>query len=573
MLRCFQVVLLTLGLCGSACALPALEQLAAGDASADVLRLAIDRFDVFEREPELKALPALVDAALEVRLAHLLRHGPAGETAANAGILLKRPAVARELAVLITPQDDLAGLFTRLAEAEALLGERMDTYAALVAAWCVVHDTPVVERINENTVTTADAQGVLMDLVNNEGKLLFPVRKMPAELLVFVVDATAGRDELAWARKTFAGKRDMSERYFEIKYDYEHYSTGRPKRVSTEGFTLQNIQRFGGVCADQAYYAAQVGKSLGIPTAYTRGRSSESGHAWLGYLDPNKPKPAWDFDTGRYGPYQSIRGTISDPQTGQTLPDSTLAMRADGLTVKSTARMEAFALVSLSRRLHQRGADVETILTTLESALRRFPGYTNGWTLLEQLTEDGKLSLAHKQTWAGYIMKLCGDRYPDFAVAALLPLIQNVDDLDARHALWDRVFDRFKSRTDLAAMVRFNQGMSWELANDAERAGRCYEDIINRFAAVTPYVIPALQRTEITLRKAGKGDRVLELYRSTFEKLPAPPPAAPEFLRASNYLRVGSLYEQALRDAGMGAQADDLKAQIQLALQDSKRRR
>ena len=56
------------------------------------------------------------------------------------------------------------------------------------------------------------------------------------------------------------------------------------KKVTAAGWSLPNILQHGGVCADQAYFAVTVGKSIGVPTAYTIGLGGEVGHAWVGFL-------------------------------------------------------------------------------------------------------------------------------------------------------------------------------------------------------------------------------------------------------------------------------------------------
>src|SRR5205807_3987797 len=121
----------------------------------------------------------------------------------------------------------------------------------------VVHhgDKPLERHINENTAKGADPIEIFDYYVKNESRMYFGIRNVPAELLAYVVDTTASVEEMGWALQKYAGDKEVGKRFFDVKYDYDNFRKGTPKKITTLGFTLPNILKYGGVCADQAYFA------------------------------------------------------------------------------------------------------------------------------------------------------------------------------------------------------------------------------------------------------------------------------------------------------------------------------
>lgn len=257
----------------------------------------------------------------------------------------KAPRFMNELAMALTGKDDLEAVGRVAAKLWKVEGARLDQFATLGAAICVVHDREIFEQANENKVTSDDPVKLFAFFANNESRLPLGLKNVPVQLLVLVVDATAKVSELQWALDRYRGDRNVGTRFFEIEYDVAHFRSGAPKRVTTEGLTLQNISRFGGVCIDQAYFAANVGKACGIPTAIMRGRSAEVRHAWVSYLAWNGKTAVFDSTSGRYKEYRAVIGYITDPQTGDRVAESELSLRAWLSLTPADKRQKAIALV------------------------------------------------------------------------------------------------------------------------------------------------------------------------------------------------------------------------------------
>ncbi|MCA9290309.1 MAG: transglutaminase domain-containing protein [Phycisphaerales bacterium] len=513
--------------------------------------------------------------------------------------LRDRPKLRASLVFLVDPADDVPAVYALLDRLRDARGSILEEWASLVAAVCVVHDRPMVRRINENVATSADPIAIFDYYVAHERRLFFGVRPVPAELLVHLVDTTASLPEMAWALEQHQGDRAVGARFFDIAYDQDHLR-GEPKKSTVAGWTLQNIRRYGGVCADQAYYAMTVAKAIGVPATYVGAVSGEGAHAWVGFLQSDGRRVWWNFDTGRYDAYQGVRGRVLDPQTRRQIPDSTVSLLAELSTVGAHDRQVAAALTDLARRRMEldrlapppapkrrgkgrrdeapaatapptddavpvpapgpgdgsaRASDVGAVLDLLEAALRRCPGHAPAWAAVSDLSAAGHLTLDDKTRWATVLHRLCGERYPDFSWSIIRPMIEGVADVEAQNGLWNRAFDGYGARLDIAADVRLAQGRMWERAGDTRKAGQCYEDVIIRFANAGPFVLSALLRAEAILRENGRSDLVVALYGRAWNATKPPSPRSAMFLMSSNWYRIGSFYAQRLAEFGRDADA------------------
>ena len=495
--------------------------------------------------------------------------------------------LARTIMFVWEPQsDDVTTMFKLLNRLRQSHGDdKVADYAQLTAALLVVHDTPgkaFDRRINENVPKSPDPSALFSYYVDNEKKLNFGVKKVPAELLVYVVDTTASPKEMQWALNLYRGDQQIGKHFFDIEYDYAHLQTGRPKKVSQLGFTLQNIKQYGGVCADQAYYAMTCGKAIGVPTVYTTARASDLGHAWVGYLEARGRNAWWNFNEGRYPEYQGIRGTIISPQTHQGISDSEVGLLAEMIGSSTQDRQQAEALTdvasTLMRVIDNKGegwppatlvepaegasppqankADAAEVMDFLAAAQKRFMGYAPAWLLVSKLGSAGMLNSTQRRHYADYAVKNFGRQYPDFMVEVAAGIISGIDDTKEQNALWEKLFTIVqRSRKDLAAEIRMRQAKLWEAAGDERKAGMCYEDIVNRFINDGPFALQAVQKVEEKLVSVGKQDMVIKLYKEAWAKLPQPRGAAAAFLRHSNWYQLGKAYASKLRDAGDTAEA------------------
>ncbi len=535
-------------------------------------------------------------AALGVRLVRQLSDVPQKDRRDLLRLLRRSPRLAQTLCFLMDEArergagksgssaaagtgDRPAGVFAMLAKVRAAHDDKMlEDFAELTAAVCVVHDRPLHRQINENKTDAPDPIAIFDYFSGNEKQMFFGIKNVPAELLVYVVDTTASINEMRWALQKYKGDPSIGRHFFDVPYDYSHFLQGTPKKVTSLGYNLPNILKLGGVCADQAYFAESIGKAIGVPTASCIGRSGTVGHAWVGFVQVMNRRARWNFESGRYSEYLGVRGDVIDPQTGRSLPDSQVSLLSDLVTSSAADRHAAAAFTDAAHRLMElrgkeekfapnppdgmtqemldflrsapRSATLESELALLELGIRRCPAYALGWLAVRDRAQAGDLAIEQKQRWSAALLKLCGEKYPDFVLEVLTPMVQTVEQPAAAHEIWEAAMKLFKDRPDLSAAVRMQQASVWEKANLPMKAGLCYQDILKRYPDAGPFVIDALEKAESILRAANRDRGVLELYKQTWSSISRPPRMASPFLAQSNWIRVGQMYADRLQEAG-----------------------
>jgi hypothetical protein len=469
--------------------------------------------------------------------------------------------------------------------------KQVAAYANLTAAICAVHAKPLVRHTNENTTKAADPIAIFDYYIAHERQMFFGLKNVPAELLAWVVDTSATIEEMQWALNKYAGDPAVGARFFDIKYDYAAFKTGAAKKVTQEGFNLPNILQFGGVCADQAYFAMTVGKAIGVPTAYATGAAGEAGHAWVGFLQARRGQGWWNFDEGRYQAYQGVVGHVEDPLTRKRIPDAYVSLTAELIGTKSADRQSARALEDAALRLLEIAPnDVSTIVTEpyasavagilpkprtpgvvaaldrLELAVKFAPGDRYPWLDVAKLASDGKLNIEQKRKWSDLLQKVCGAKYPDFTLAILDPMIRSVDSDKEQFRLWQAVLPLFRTRGDLTASIKSTQAQLLEKENQTEQAGVIYMEIIQKYADAGPFVLPALQKAEDALVSLKREQNVPKLYQLAWSATKPPRSTAPDIAAQSNWSKIGKLLEKKLKAAGQPEEAQKIEQKMQSQL-------
>ncbi|NDE85502.1 MAG: hypothetical protein EB056_05690, partial [Verrucomicrobia bacterium] len=136
-----------------------------------------------------------------------------------------------------------------------------------------------------------------MAALQKERRYLLDLRDLMVDELKYIVDHPLTDLEMEWARKNVTASRSGFDKVFSgIRYDVPRYE----RNVLTwpyPNYTLAEIRQRGGICVDQAYFAAITGKAKGLPTLFFTGQGDSGGHAWFGYLEaPGR----WETDCGRY---------------------------------------------------------------------------------------------------------------------------------------------------------------------------------------------------------------------------------------------------------------------------------
>lgn len=602
---------------GIIAALPDQSDLAASAGQLDTL------FDLAIAHADLdKRIDALIEAGASRRLVRQLAALPAELRGKVMPVLLANPAMARRLALTLGPEDRPEAVYSVL----ALLIERHpravqddSKLANLIAAMCVVWDeerfaprrpdglTPAQvrqlekerQRNRDREIALPAAPGlppsepldpaVIFDFfARNSGKMIFSPSSTPPELLIHTVNSRATLEDLRWAQPRYQNNRNIGTVYNTITYDTAAFRYGREKKVwqADGGYTLENIKKVGGVCEEQAYFAAHCGKAIGVPTVEVTVTGPDVSHAYVGYLARKGDATAWDFREGRYDEYEDIRGNVTDPQSGRIISSSQVGLSAGLLRSSAADLAAAIVLLDAADRIGRlrgvikdpepegrrarrgdeedaapkppgyppainaawpapklttaRVADGVTHELLLKAAVETAPGYARAWTAAAKLGETGELSAAQKNDWCRSVMRLCSRDFPDFAFEIVEPLIRTSGSATAQSDLWDWCAKQFINRPDLVARSRFNQALAWQEARELAKAWAVLKDIAIRYPEDGTVVVDALAAVERLLADEGKpATAAIPVFEDAFRRIGKPGQLSPGFERQSNFFRVG----------------------------------
>ncbi len=604
---------------------------------------ALDRlFDLAIGHADLdKRVDALVEAGSWRRAVNQLAGLKPDLRAKVMPTLLANPALAKRLALTVVPADkpeDVYGVLARLIESNPRSVADDARLTNLVAAVCVVFDRErfpprrpdglspeqvrQMERDRQGSrggartvapprtaqlppAKALDPTDVFDFFARNSGKMLFPPLTTPPELLIYTVDSRATIDDLRWAQYRYLNNRNIGNVYGTITYDTANFKYGREKKIwqADGGYTLENIKKVGGVCEEQAYFAAHCGKAIGVPTVEVTVTGPDVSHAYVGYLARRGETTLWDFREGRYDEFEDIRGNVVDPQSGAIVSSSQVGLSAGLLRTAPADLAASIVLVDAAERVGRirgvfkdpqregkqesrpdersresaappayppksdatwpaptvssaRAADAATHAMLLKAAVEAAPGYAPAWLAAARLAESGEMSAAQKNDWCRAVTKLCARDFPDFAVEIVTPLIRTSGDAQAQSDLWDWCARQFVNRPDLVARSRFNQAQAWAGARQLGKAWTILKDIAVRYPDDGTVVVDALAAVERLLADEGKpATAAIPVYEDAFRRISKPGQLSPEFERQSNFYRVGSRLADLYDAAGDKAKA------------------
>lgn len=207
------------------------------------------------------------------------------------------------------------------------------------------------------------------------------------EELIFVVDTPVPVSELEWALKNERGNASSwGKKYSSIEYDTPRLDANEMSWPSYNGdYSLENIEEFGGICVDQAYYATMTARAHGIPAMYFGGQGKRGGHAWFGHF---VREGKWITDVGQYGGDNYATGYTKNPQTNKRMTDHDVEFACER---KLRRKSYSNALV------YSRAAEILLELDSKPSAYRfasmaikEAPLCVAGWEIKEKILTDIK---------------------------------------------------------------------------------------------------------------------------------------------------------------------------------------
>lgn len=487
----------------------------------------------------------------------------ANEVKKRAMVIRDNPQFADALAWVFNPAVDNAKAMNEVIGQLAEAGAKFENYPGLAAAIVVVHDARNPRR-QTWTMGPVDVYGFYAQA---QGKPVFALQSLPPELLVHIVDSCVAQEEMLKARQRYGGRALIGKTYHDIRYDNNFFEHGRKKAIDGKPYTMETIQKYGGVCVEQAYFAEHASKSIGTPAVTVTAKGDDVGHAWVGYLRTQSNRYFWDLTEGRYKDYKGEAASFTDPQSWQPMTDAELQMKADRANSPRNSVMESIAVADAASLVTE---DVQA-MKLFERAVNACPSVCSVWDKVSQRAMSKKLQAGDVEKWGAAIVNLCGSKYPDFGLKILRPMIASLDTPLARAASWkwarEKLVESQRSQTffrdDLAVELRLLEGDGWRDGGDMNAAWNAYRETIKRYGKETPAVKDAGERCEQLLVAGGKSPRdIAEFWKSAWQDTEEPRDMSREFAFTSNWSTFGLKYAQWLERAGDRSKAESVRKKI-----------
>jgi len=298
--------------------------------------------------------------------------------------LLADPSFSRAFFSTVSDSDYFPLVLANLREIRESHPTRWREFSSLAIALAVVSDSALPPfwphaQVAPNLVPkgvppVAEQFAAWSAAASTPGKLLLDPRKLSPSQLKFALDAFVEPSELDWARKNVR----LSRSNFGRAFDQVRYRGDRIKSRAFEWaggpYTLAAISGQGGICVDQAHFAAIAGKARGLPTLFFTGQGSDGGHAWFGYM---RGDDRWELDCGRYSQQNYAVGRALDPQSWLPISDHELKLLSARFRDKPAfaAAMNELAMASV----YSKNGDPLRARACLDAAIRACPESPEAW--------------------------------------------------------------------------------------------------------------------------------------------------------------------------------------------------
>lgn len=231
--------------------------------------------------------------------------------------LLENPDALESLLLAAAPDDDLGKAVRVWADIAGEDDEARVAWRELAVACAVVFDRRVYARNPDGELEGIDPWVRYAYFKTNaeSGRLTGRIRQMTASDLIWCVGVPVVQSELEWAlEKVNFRQRNWGAAYGSIEYDMQKAVEGTQKKPYLR-YTFEEIEKKGGVCGDQAYFAAWTACAHGIPATILSGDGARGPHAWIAWL---ADRGEWQF-AGRFSGYPA--GECRNPQTGRGMSE------------------------------------------------------------------------------------------------------------------------------------------------------------------------------------------------------------------------------------------------------------
>lgn len=431
----------------------------------------------------------------------------------------------------------------------------------------------------------------------------YDLKKMPYELSRYLANSRLSLKERQWAMAAYSRHKNPARSYFDLRYDYAHFRLGQPKKNAKLPYTLPVLRQAGGVCLDQAYYASEVCKSIGIPAAIVTGAGASGlGHAWVACLKvaPGGKSAVWDVQTGRYRAHRYYSGSAASAVTGRQMHDSEFTLVGAAAQLPLIRREEADAAVLLARLVDLAGRtsvevkpaalkklaatyneqrakgapeadtdwikpvrklDLELVEDLIGEAIKRNLAHRPAWELIIELRKNDRLPVDHLGRFFDVLVTRTAKEYPEYSCLMAMRIVPTIPTPSRRENVYRRALTLYGWRPDLQGRLLIALGDDYRQQDKKDKALTAYGEAASKSLKVPEVALKATGRAEELLLAANRRDMAIQMYSKLFAKTKREKVAS-VFREQTSHYRLGKRLVDLLEDAGRTDDARSIRAKI-----------
>ena len=506
----------------------------------------------------------------------------------------------RALADVDSPEEAL----NQFAELQATEPEKVLEYPNLAVAFA----TAGTLRYYKKQPNAASMVESFKYYTDSKRRFRYDLKKMPYELSRYLADTRLSIAERDWATKKYFRMTDLGPVYFHVKYDDDHYLKKMPKKIEALDFTLPNLLKVGGVCIEQAYYASEVAKALGVPAAIVYGKGESGiGHAWFTYfqLNPASTSASWSGGAGRYQSQLYFTGDVYNPATGKRILDTELVLVGAAALLPQKRREQAESATALAKLVSdacregdkdgdiqplkalaadyqartdkaddsampkvamewvtpKKKLDSEMMEKLLHLAVRKNIAYGQTWRMVVSLRKEERLSTKSLDSFFNLLISKTATAYPEQSCQMILDLLPTITESSKRDMAYKKSLAVYGRRPDLKGKILLAMGDDVRERGQVTRAIKVYQTAAMQCVIVPDVVLPAASKAEELLVANNRKSEAMRMYQALFAKT-SRSDAASEIRRETSNYKLGAHLAKLLRQAGNTAGAERIMSSL-----------
>jgi len=479
------------------------------------------------------------------------------------------------LVVRLYPSFD-AEVFKYLQTLKANCGTGVDTHPHLAVAFALVYGKAQGKALIDpgwgHMVQGRDQPSIEESFkyyLDNEKMMRLPLKAMPWPLLVHLADNDLPLNERQWVLTQYGATPPA--RFGKVYYDvrYNNKMVGNSGRKPNR--TLAMILEEGGVCADRAYFASRVFKSLGVPALIDRGEGGRGGHAWVAWVG-NQGKGLDLLDSGRFDYDRYYTGEVFDPLFRRTGLDREVQLDVGAMMYSYAEYLNALACCALYRMQEKEPQTKATFL--LDAAAQRNCYCSETWRLVADAVGQGviprpvgeKMFDTMLKAFAGFpdltfevLQKILAPRFGADAKPRPEEVSKNLRILDQAFLLYEK-----SKRPDLAVKLRCLQGQYLEAVGRRSDALKLYVMASEKYVTEHFGFVDLFDRAVSIMQQDKQQDMMLKYMKAVANLVPEYPSQFQQQFKlpSDTFVHVVEAYAKALREAGRTAEAAGQEARL-----------